>query len=52
MKAIIEGTTFPFNVPQGFRITAEQFEQLAEAEQLARLELTAQGELIVMSRRA
>lgn len=49
MKAIIEGTTFPFNVPQGFRITPEQFEQLAEAEQLARLELTEHGELIVMS---
>lgn len=49
MQAIIEGTTFPFTVPQGFRITPEQFEQLAEAEQLARLELTASGELIVMS---
>lgn len=49
MKAIIEGTTFPFNIPQGFRITPEQFEQLAEAEQLTRLELTKEGELIVMS---
>lgn len=49
MQAIIEGTTFPFTVPQGFRITPKQFEQLAEAEQLARLELTASGELIVMS---
>ena len=49
MQAIIEGTNFPFTVPQGFRITPEQFEQLAEAEQLARLELTASGELIVMS---
>ncbi len=49
MQAIIEGTNFPFTVPQGFRITPEQFEQLAEAEQLARLELTATGELIVMS---
>jgi Uma2 family endonuclease len=49
MKAIIEGTAFPFNVPQGFRITPEQFEELADAEQLVRLELTASGELIVMS---
>ena len=49
MKAIVEGTNFPFTVPQGFRITAEQFEQLAEVEQVARLELTASGELIVMS---
>lgn len=49
MKAIVEGTSFPFNVPQGFRITPEQFEQLADAEQLAKLELTANGELIVMS---
>lgn len=49
MKAIVEGMTFPFTVPQGFRITPEQFEQLAEVEQLARLELTEHGELIVMS---
>lgn len=49
MQAIIEGETFPFTIPQGFRITLEQFEQLAEVEQVARLELTANGELIVMS---
>lgn len=49
MKAIVQGTTFPFTVPQGFRITPEQFEQLASVEQLARLELNASGELIVMS---
>jgi Uma2 family endonuclease len=36
-------------IPRGFRVTPEQFEQLASAEQLARLELTATGELIVMS---
>ncbi len=36
-------------IPKGFRITPEQFEQLACAEQLARLELTKTGELIVMS---
>ena len=49
MKAIVKGHTFPFTVPQGFCITPEQFEQLANAEQLARLELTKDGELIVMS---
>ncbi|WP_019508343.1 Uma2 family endonuclease [Pleurocapsa sp. PCC 7319] len=36
-------------IPQGFRVTPEQFEQLAFAEQLARLELTDTGELIVIS---
>ena len=36
-------------IPQGFRVTPEQFEQLAYAEQLARLELTKTGELITMS---
>jgi Uma2 family endonuclease len=36
-------------IPKGFRVTPEQFEQLAYAEPLARLELTATGELIVMS---
>ena len=37
------------SIPRGFRVTPEQFEQLAYAEQLARLELTATGELIIMS---
>ncbi len=36
-------------IPKGFRVTPEQFEQLAYAEQLARMELTKNGELIVMS---
>ena len=36
-------------IPKGFKVTPEQFEQLAEAEQLARMELTKDGELIVMS---
>ena len=49
MKAIVEGQTFPITIPQGFCITPEQFDQLADAEQLARLELTESGELIVMS---
>ena len=37
------------SVPKGFRVTPEQFEQLAYAEQVARMELTQSGELIVMS---
>lgn len=49
MKAIVEDIAFPLSIPLGFRITPEQFEQLADIEQLARLELTASGELIVMS---
>ena len=37
------------SIPQGFKITPEQFEQLAYAEQIARMELTKDGELIIMS---
>ncbi len=37
------------SVPKGFKVTPEQFEQLAYAEQVARMELTKDGELIVMS---
>ena len=36
-------------IPKGFKVTPEQFDQLAQAEQLARMELTKDGELIVMS---
>ena len=36
-------------IPKGFKITPEQFDILAEAEQIARMELTKDGELIVMS---
>lgn len=36
-------------IPQGFKVTPEQFEQLAQAEQIARMELTKDGELIIMS---
>lgn len=36
-------------IPPGFKITPEQFECLASYEQTARLELTASGELIIMS---
>ena len=37
------------SVPKGFKVTPEQFEQLAQAEQIARMELTQDGELIIMS---
>ena len=36
-------------IPKGFKLTPEQFDQLAHVEQLARMELTKEGELIVMS---
>ncbi len=36
-------------IPKGFKVTPEQFEQLAFTEQLARMELTKNGELIIMS---
>lgn len=37
------------SVPKGFRVTSEQFEQLASTKQVARMELTKNGELIIMS---
>ena len=36
-------------IPQGFKVTPEQFDQLADTEQTARMELTKDGELIIMS---
>lgn len=36
-------------IPKGFKVTPEQFDQLAYAEQLARMELTQDGELLVIS---
>ncbi|MDJ0730066.1 MAG: Uma2 family endonuclease [Crocosphaera sp.] len=36
-------------IPKGFKVTPEQFNQLVNAEQLARMELTKEGELIIMS---
>ena len=36
-------------IPKGFKVTPEQFEQLASAEQSARMELTKDGELVTMS---
>ncbi len=36
-------------IPKGFKVTTEQFDQLAFTEQLARMELTKNGELIIMS---
>ncbi len=37
------------SIPQGFHVTSQQFDQLADCEQETRLELTASGELIIMS---
>ncbi|MGV2829871.1 Uma2 family endonuclease [Myxosarcina sp. GI1(2024)] len=37
------------SVPKGFKVTPEQFDRLADVEQIARMELTKDGELIVMS---
>ena len=49
MEALTENVPTPLSIPRGFRVTPEQFEQLADTEQLVRLELTKTGELIVMS---
>lgn len=35
-------------IPTGFKVTPQQFEQIAEVEEINKLELTASGELIVM----
>lgn len=37
------------NIPPGFKVTPEQFDRLALSNTDVRLELTAQGELIIMS---
>ncbi|MEL6579793.1 MAG: Uma2 family endonuclease [Cyanobacteria bacterium J06621_12] len=37
------------SIPKGFKVTPEQFEQLAYAEQTSRMELTEDGELIIMN---
>ena len=37
------------SIPKGFKVTPEQFDLLADAEQQARMELTKDGELIIMS---
>ena len=37
------------SIPKGFKVTPEQFERLADIEQIARMELTQDGELIIMS---
>ncbi len=49
MEAFTESVPMSLSIPKGFRVTPEQFEQLANIEQLARLELSKTGELIVMS---
>ena len=40
------------SVPKGFKVTPEQFDRLANIEQTTRMELSKDGELILMSRRA
>ena len=37
------------SIPKGFKVTPEQFDLLADSEQQARMELSKDGELIVMS---
>ena len=37
------------SVPKGFKVTPEQFDRLANIEQIARMELSKDGELILMS---
>lgn len=37
------------SIPKGFKITPQQFEQLANTEQQIRMELSKEGELIIMS---
>ena len=37
------------SIPQGFKLTPEQFDQLAHIDQIVRMELTKNGELIIMS---
>ena len=37
------------SIPKGFKVTPEQFDFLANSEQQSRMELTKDGELIVMS---
>ena len=48
MKAMSQ-TDSVIVIPQGFKITPEQFDRLADIEQPKRLELTQDGELIIMS---
>ena len=36
-------------IPKGFKITPQQFDKLANTEQQTRMELTKEGELIIMS---
>ncbi len=49
MEAFTENAATSLTIPKGFKVTQKQFEQLADAEQIARLELTKDGELIIMS---
>lgn len=37
------------SITQGFKLTPEQFDQLAQVDQMVGMELTKDGELIIMS---
>ena len=39
---------YQLTIPEKFKITPEQFERLAECNEGKRMELTAEGELIIM----
>ena len=39
----------PITIPKNFQVTPAQFSQLASVEQLAKMELTKEGELIIIS---
>ena len=49
METARKADFFEIAIPQGFFVTSKQFEQLAQVEQIARMELTKDGELIIMS---
>ena len=49
METARKADFFEIAIPQGFLVTSKQFEQLAQVEQIARMELTKDGELIIMS---
>jgi Uma2 family endonuclease len=49
MEAFTEGAATPLAIPKGFKVTPKQFAQLANIAQIARLELTKDEELIIMS---
>ncbi|MEM9276514.1 MAG: Uma2 family endonuclease [Cyanobacteria bacterium P01_F01_bin.143] len=49
METARKANFFEIAIPKGFLVTPKQFEQLAQVEQIAQMELTKDGELIIMS---